>query len=174
MKQIMKIVALGVFGLSTTVHAADDEPIRNRLLNTLDTDGDGSVSFAEFQSGGDQRLARLDDDGDGFVSLDEYLGRAANPARGRRGNGNAERQPSEEQIARMEQRRAAMIERATARFHEMDNDGDTLISLDEYQEANFLALDEDNNGVLSAQEIRPKRGGRRGGPGQRGNRTPRA
>ena len=50
----------------------------------------------------------------------------------------------------------------------MDTDGNDVVSLEEFQEANFLELDKDNNGLLSAEELRPKRGGRRGQGGPRG------
>jgi EF hand len=173
MNKLSRVIAMSIFGLSSSAFAADDDSPHNRILNSLDTDGDGSVNFEEFQARGAEQLTRLDSDGNGALTLDELLN--ARPGRGpeNRGSGNgdrAERTPSEEQLARMEERRAKMIERATARFHEMDVDGDDVVSLMEFQEANFLELDTDNNGLLSAQELRPERGGRRGPGGPRGGR----
>jgi Ca2+-binding EF-hand superfamily protein len=67
----------------------------------------------------------------------------------------------------MQERRREMTERATARFQEMDTNGDDAVSLTEFQEANFLSLDSDNNGLLSAEELRPKRPERRRPGGER-------
>jgi len=73
--------------------------------------------------------------------------------------------------------------RANEQFQEMNRDGDEFVSLAEFQEATFLRLDQDNNGALTAQELRPQRrggpraGGRRQGSprgGQTGDRPPRA
>lgn len=174
MNKLSRIIALSVFGLSGSVFAAEDNADRERALANLDTDGDGSVNFEEFQQGGGARLGRLDNDGDSFVTLDEFLSRGpGNANRGPRDLDRAEREPSAEQIARMEQRRAQMLERATAEFAAMDLDGDEAISVEEFSQANFLALDSDNNGLLSAEELRPKRRGPRG-RGGRGERGPQA
>ncbi len=175
MNKLSRVIALSVFGLSGSVFAADDDSGRNRVLANLDTDGDGSVNFEEFQQGGTESLSRLDSDDNGVLTLDEFLN--ARPDFGRRGEGNPnrpQREPNEEQIARMEERRAEMTARATERFQAMDTDGDDVVSLAEYQEANFLARDSDNNGLLSGQELRPKRSGRRGPAGPRGGRRPQA
>lgn len=173
MSKLSRVIAMSIFGLSGSAFAADDDSGRNRVLTNLDTDGDGSVNFEEFQARGAEGLNRLDSDVNGVLTLDELLN--ARPGRGpaNRGDRDAdrpEREPSEEQAARMEERRAQMTERATARFQAMDTDGNDVVSLEEFQEANFLQLDRDNNGLLSAEELRPKRGGRRGQGGPRGGR----
>lgn len=166
MNKLSRVIAMSIFGLSSSAFAAEDESNRNRVLTNLDTDGDGSVNFEEFQARGAEGLSRLDSDANGVLTLDELMN--ARPGRGPEGRGDRgadrpEREPSEEQIARMEERKAEMTERATVRFQEMDTDGNDIVSLEEFQEANFLALDKDNNGLLSATELRPERGGRRGG-----------
>tara|TARA_R110002073_G_scaffold153170_2_gene308150 strand:- start:32 stop:559 length:528 start_codon:yes stop_codon:yes gene_type:complete len=175
MNKLSRVIAFSVFGLSGSIFAADDDSRRNGGLTNLDTDGDGAVNFEEFQQRGAQSLSRLDSDENGVLTLDELLN--ARPDFGRPGDRNPdrpEREPSEEQIARMEQRKAEMAARATERFQEMDVNGDDIVSLDEYQEANFLALDRDNNGLLSAEELRPRRPGRRGQGSPRGGRRPQA
>ncbi|GJM13537.1 MAG: hypothetical protein DHS20C12_19400 [Pseudohongiella sp.] len=173
MNKLSRVIAMSIFGLSSAAFAAEDESGRNRVLNNLDTDGDGSVNIEEFKSGGADSLSRLDSDANGALTLDELLN--ARPGRGSGDRGDRpEREPSEEQIARMEERRAAMTEQVTARFQAMDVDGNEIVSLDEFQEANFLELDRDNNGLLSSEELRPKRGGRRGPGGPRGGRAPQA
>ena len=165
MNKLSRVIAMSLFGLSSSAFAAEDESGHNRALANLDTDGDGSVNFEEFQARGGESLIRLDSDENGVLTLDELLNARPGRGPGNRGNrGNRpEFEPSEEQIASMEERRAAMTEQATARFQEMDTDGNDVVSLGEFQEANFLQLDNDNNGLLSAEELRPQRGGRRGG-----------
>jgi len=179
MNKLSRVIAMSIFGLSSSAFAAEDESGRNRVLSNLDTDGDGSVNFEEFQARGAERLSRLDSDNNGVLTLDEVLNARPGRGPGNRGNERAnadrpERNPSEEQIARMQERRAEMTERAAARFQEMDLDGDDVVSLEEFEEANFLELDNDNNGLLSAEELRPRRGGRRGPGGARGGRPPQA
>jgi len=171
MNKLSRVIAMSLFGLSGSAFAAEDESGRNRALTNLDTDGDGSVNFEEFQARGAESLSRLDSDDNGVLTLDELL----NARPGRRPDSRGDRpgrEPSEEQLARMEERRAAMTERAAARFQEMDTNGNDVVSLGEFQEANFLELDRDNNGLLSAAELRPRRGGHRGRGGPRGGRPP--
>lgn len=175
MNKLSRVFAMSLFGLSGSLFAADGDAERNNPLTNLDTDGDGSINFEEFQARGAESLSRIDSDDNGVLTLDELLN--ARPDFGRRGEGNPnrpEREPSAEQIARMEERKAEMTARATERFQSMDTNGDDIVSLVEYQEANFLELDSDNNGLLSAEELRPKRQGRRGQGGQRGGRRPQA
>jgi len=168
MNKLSRVIAMSVFGLSGSAFAADDDSGRNRLLASLDTDGDGSVNFEEFQARGGDALARLDSDENSVLTIDEMIN--ARPGRGPRNRDDSDREPSEEQIARMEERRAQMAERATARFQEMDANDDEMVTLDEFQEASFLQLDRDNDGLLSARELRRQRGDRRGQGGPRGGR----
>ena len=176
MNKLSRVIAMSLFGLSSSAFAAEDESGHNRALANLDTDGDGSVNFEEFQARGGESLIRLDSDENGVLTLDELLNARPGRGPGNRGNrGNRpEFEPSEEQIARMEERRAAMTEQATARFQEMDTDGNDEVSFGEFQEANFLQLDNDNNGLLSAEELRHQRAGRRAPGRRRGGRPPQA
>ena len=173
MNKLSRVIAMSLFGLSRSVFAAEDESGFNRALANLDTNGDGSVNFEEFQARGAEGLARLDSDENGVLTLDELLNAPPGRGPGKRGK-RSEREPSEAQVARMEERRTAMAEQAAARFQEMHTDGNDVVSLGEFQEANFLQLDNDNNGLLSAEELRPQRGGRRGPGGHRGGREPQA
>ncbi|NQV70370.1 MAG: EF-hand domain-containing protein [Pseudohongiella sp.] len=187
MDKLRLIVGLGILGLSASTMAADEKSPGDRAMTELDTDGDGRVTFVEFQAHGSEALAAMDSDGNGVLTIDEFLNGRPGPGfgdRGRRGDrgdrsgdGRPQREPSDEQAARMQEMQEMMAQRATEQFQEMDTDGDDLVSFDEFQQANFLRMDADNNGVLSAQELRPQRGGRpaagRHGPGgPRGDRTP--
>ena len=48
--------------------------------------------------------------------------------------------------------------RAEERFHEMDINGDEMVTLAEFQEANFDTMDRDGDGVLTGSELRRQRG----------------
>lgn len=166
MRMTNTIIGLALTGLFAAAPAAEERPAGQRMLERLDADGDGAVSFAEFQEGADEGMDQLDADGDGLLSLEEFM--AAEP-RGRRGRGDGG--SPEERSARMEQMRGRMAARVTERFQEQDTDGDGLLSVAELTEARFLALDENGDGLLDGSELRrPERGrfGRRGGPRGRG------
>ncbi|MCG8414579.1 MAG: hypothetical protein MI746_10220, partial [Pseudomonadales bacterium] len=126
----------------------------------------GVVDFSEFQENAPDVIAQLDTDGDNGISLDEFLdGRPSGQRRG--GFGNRSADLSDEELAELQE---MMLERATERFNAMDLDGNGLVSSLEMHEANFLQMDDDNDGVLSAAELRRRGpggpGGRRG-PGER-------
>lgn len=172
MQKIKLFVGLGALALTSVAFGADNDRRGNPLAN-LDTNEDGVVDFVEFQENSMDPLARIDSDGDGQLTLDEYLSGRPGPGQGRGGFGGnpaGQGKPNAEQIAEIEE---MMLERATERFSEMDLDGNGLVSRLELLEANFLRMDDDNDGVLSVQELRrrgpngPGRGGRgerRGGP----------
>lgn len=197
MDKLRLILGLGIVGLSASALAADEKSAGNRAMAELDTDANGNVSFAEFQARGADVLAAMDSDENGVLTIDEFLNsRSGFGNRGRRGaRGGRDGEPGEEQLARMQERiaergepseeqlarreemRELQSQHAIQRFQEMDTSGDEIVSLDEFQQANFLNLDRDNNGVLTARELRPQRGGRpgagrRGPGGPRGDRTP--
>lgn len=158
-------LALGLAALSSTALAQRDADRPSRFEN-LDLDSSGSISFEEFQQGDTVMFGRLDADGDALLSLEEFT--SGRPPRGPRPEERAEGRNIDPQ--RLEQMRARMEERATQGFNNMDTNGDGFVSLVEFQEASFLRLDRDANGVLSAEELRPPRqrgehgfGARRGG-----------
>jgi len=159
MKHLNWMLGLSLLGLAATAAAAEDREPGARL-KALDTDGDGSISYLEFEAADGGRLARLDSDGNGVVSLDEFLN--GRPDRLPRGTGPAGREIDEERLAHIRER---LQERATTRFHEMDSNGDEALSQSEMAEDSFLRLDRDGNGLLSGRELRPPRGARPGFPG---------
>jgi len=179
MQKLTWAASLGILGLSTSLLAADDNGVSRIGLEALDTNGDGVISFAEFQESDRSRLSRIDTDQNGVLTIDEFLN--ARPV------GNRRRQEQQEEQSNTNgdasERRAAMREmmaqRATERFNELDVNGDETVTLAEFQEASFDMMDRDGDGVLSESELRrPRRGGpgigglegRRGGfRGQRGS-----
>lgn len=165
MDKFKTVLTLGIMSLSSTLAAQE----HNGPFEKIDSDGNGSVSFAEFQENGINMLTLIDTDQNGVLTLDEFLNARPGPGSraGKRGENPNPEQGDEERRA---DRRANMAERAATAFQEMDLDGDEILSVAEFQEANFLRLDRDSNGVLTAEELRPPRGPR--GKGRRGNRTP--
>jgi Ca2+-binding EF-hand superfamily protein len=106
--------------------------LRQRF-GAMDTDGDGKLSRAEFR-GPAPLFDRLDADKDGFVSREEV-------ARGLPGPATPAR-PAPGQLG--------------PRFKAMDKDGDGKVSRDEFtgRPAMFRRLDADNDGFITAEEVR--------------------
>lgn len=171
MNKLHLLLGAGLLSCSGALLAADHAREHN-VLAALDTNDDGVVNLLEFQSGDNNQLARMDSDGNGVLTIDEFLNARPGPGMGRRGDreeldGANRPEPTEEQLARMEERHAEMMARATERFHTMDVNGDDIVTLDEFQTANFTEMDRNDDGVLDAGEMRPPRMGRPG-PGGRG------
>lgn len=166
MNKIPLVLALGCLGFAATTFAADGTEHGQRGLAALDTDDDGRISFEEFSVRQADALARLDSDGNGVLTIDEFLNGRPGPrmgnGTGRRGRGG-DNPPSDFNAERRAEMQAMMSERATERFQEMDSNGDKIVTLDEFTEANFFNLDSDNNGILTGSELRSQP---RGGPGR--------
>jgi hypothetical protein len=168
-------LALALSGM-TGVARATEQPAEppegareSRMLQRIDTNGDGVVSLEEFQAAGNDAFQRLDADADGRIDREEFAaahrGRHYHQHRGNgeRGQGPAGKRadpPSEEQraerMARMEQVRAA-------RFDSMDKDNDGTVSESEFHALrmeHFKARDADGDGALSGDELAGHRMGR--------------
>jgi len=152
----MAAISLPVLG------AEDGEDRGQRILDRLDSDGDGVVSYKEYRPRERRMMSNLDTNEDGKLTLDEFLN-------GRPGeNADNQREISEE-------RKARMAEMMAERFARMDVDDDGSVTMEEIKGATFAAMDRNDDGVLSAKELTPRRGMRRGGGrpgGNRGNRPP--
>jgi len=163
MQKLIYIVGLGLLVSSTTLSAAEEKRA-NRAVEQLDINGDGVISFVEFQESDRDGMSRLDADGNGVLTIDEFLN-ARPPVesknRGRRGQQSGQ-QNDRPDPSELDERRAQMRERMTARaeerFHEMDINGDEMVTLAEFQEANFDTMDRDGDGVLTGSELRRQRG----------------
>lgn len=173
MNKLQLLLQVGLIGYAGTALAADDKGPGRHMLENLDTNGDQLISLMEFQDRDNNALAEMDTDGNGALTIDEFIN--ARPTMGMRpGRGDrsvdapdGQREPSAEQMARMQEMRT---QRATERFTAMDTDGDEIVTLLEFQAGMFAELDRDNNGVLTAEELRPPR---MGGPGRGGERPQR-
>lgn len=118
-------------------------------LMKLDTDGDGRVSFDEFElpprHHGPMPFARADADEDGAVTRDEML--------------NAFAEGREEQEKRMSER-----------FDNLDANGNGEVSREEIRRQMFSQLDADGDGFVSGEEAQAMRG-KRQQRRQRGSRA---
>ena len=159
-------------GICSASLAADE---RASERPSLDSNGDGIISFVEFKESNINDLYRLDTDKNGVLTLDEFLNarlmrgpRSGTRARGANAGGGGAIENNERR-ARMRER---MVERITKQFHDIDTDGDEIVTLAEFQEATFDRMDRDGDGVLNAEELEPPRRGGfgrqrgRGGPGR--------
>ena len=101
------------------------------MLENFDTDGDGRLTQAEIDAARAERFAGFDADGDGRLTLEEY-----------------ERLWLD-----------AMRERMVDGFQRLDNDGDAVVTTEEFV-APFATMvsrmDRNEDGVLSAED-RPRR-----------------
>ncbi len=99
-----------------------------RMFERADANGDGMISFDEFQ-GKKPREPRADLDGDGQVTREEMNEHAS--AKG-----------------------DAILEKANEHFSRMDINGDDVITAEEAKEAAFNRLDKDQDGYLTPKELK--------------------
>lgn len=138
MKKLVILATAIVF--SSSVFA---EP-RERMFESMDTDGDGLVSQSEFaadkRSPMDRMIADTDTNGDGEISLAELKAR------------QAERKA--EMVEKMENRAEHMASMLT----EADSDGNGSVSKAELRDHAFAKMDSNNDGYLDSGELRPPHG----------------
>ena len=170
MQKLTWIAGLGFLLSSTALLAAEEKRVSRGGVDQLDINGDGVISFVEFQESDRNGLSRLDTDNNGVLTIDEFLNTRPNfrPRSRVRGDQQSGQQNDRPDPDELDARRAQMRERRTARaeerFHEMDVNGDEMITLAEFQEANFDAMDRDGAGVLTGRELRRQRRSNFGGP----------
>ncbi|MBT5154668.1 MAG: hypothetical protein HON77_20590 [Gammaproteobacteria bacterium] len=153
MKQVIQTFALIL--LTGGAVLAFGKPV-DRMIDQLDSDGDGMVSAEEFQPPRRRgMIEHMDVNNDGTVTMEEI----------------------NQQIADRQTKMADRQEKETARLHtffsDADTDGDGSVTREEAQAAAFNRVDENRDGYLTEEELRkakPPRGGRHGpgGPGEWG------
>ena len=112
--------------------AKTGKPSAKQIVRAMDADGDGLISFEEFElpekRRGGERLEDADTDGDGNISRAEMEAQLA---------------------AHIE----ADTERAEARFARADINDDGFVTPEERKQVAFEALDENDDGYLSMDEL---------------------
>ena len=128
MQKLKLAISAGIIGLCGSTSAADDSNSSHVAIEDLDSNGDGVISFVEFQASHNGSLARFDTDLNDVLTLDEFLD--AQPSRGpRSGNRGAGSDSTSESSDRRRRMRERITERAVGQFHAMDTDGDEVVTL---------------------------------------------
>ena len=154
MKKTLLIVSalVALNGVATVAMADGRGQMRAGLdFETLDTNGDGSITASDLEAAGDARFAELDADGNGQVSEEEFVARSM----------------------------ALAAERAATMFERLDADGDGALSRDVLEarsgrgsgmaERMIQRADADGDGAVSQEEFDAfgaQMADRRGGPGK--------
>lgn len=76
MKRQFTLALWSLTAFSGMAGAQDNDPAHKDFV-AADNNGDGSLSFEEFQEHGRKPIGRLDTNDDGLVSLEEFLDRTA-------------------------------------------------------------------------------------------------
>lgn len=143
-------VSTATLGIAGFAHAGPKWGGHDKMLEKLDTDGDGAITKAEVEAAKAAKFAEADANGDGSLTMAEL-----------------EAFKEAERTRRMEAMKQRMFEKS-------DTNGDGAISLDEFESRGapmFERADADGDGVISADEIeamkekRGKRGWHRGDRG---------
>ena len=114
-----------------------------RLFEAFDANQDGTLTQAEVDQARQAKLAEFDADGDGSLDLEEY------------------------QALWLD----AMRERMVDQFQDHDDDGDGLVTVEEFGErfsGIVVRLDDDGDGEVTMEELRERAMERRHGRGDRG------
>ena len=75
-KLFLAAVAVSALSIASTAviagnHDGHDHGHKGKMMEKVDTDGDGKISKAEFMAKHESKFMKMDVDGDGFVSKDE-------------------------------------------------------------------------------------------------------
>lgn len=114
------------------------------LLETMDGDGDGTVTRAEFDSFHALAFSAMDPDGDGSVTRDDFLA-------SRQGFG-----PGDHKGGPFSWRAERRAEMQAQRFNAWDANGDGTVTRSEFLAASaerFAGLDLDGNAAITRQEV---------------------
>ena len=149
-----------------TITQAEMKEHRDAMFDGIDTNGDGSLSKEELTAHQEtmraamdarratwqaERFAALDTDGNGVLSQDEFTAR---PDR------------SKMKMKMSGKRGDWKTRRGGMSFEGMDKDGNGAVSKAEFEAQEtmlFTRFDQDGDGVIVIDEIKPPRDGRRGG-----------
>jgi len=145
---VVSVLALGLTSAALAQpHRGDHDVDPQRVIDRLDSNGDGGLSIDEFREPPSAwaRFDGADSNEDGMVTLEEIQ-------------------------SRIDEVSAEMGERAEARFVEMDLDGDGAVTEGERKQAMFNRVDTDADGLITADELAAAREAARERRGERGER----
>lgn len=113
------------------------------MIRALDTDGDKTLSFEEFQNGPAQRFDQADANDDGLLTLDEMQ--------------KKHRERTAEREATIQQRAGDRLEEMRERFTNSDTDASGDLTKEEAQRGIFNQLDRDGDGFITKREAKKAR-----------------
>ena len=133
MLSVLFLVAQPVIGHNDGQHSnGDKRPSPKQMMRAMDADGDGLISFEEFQlpdkHRGADRLDEADTDGDGNISRAEME-------------------------AQLNAHLEAVKAKAEARFEQADINDDGFVTPEERKQVAFEMLDINGDGYLSPEEL---------------------
>jgi len=117
----------------------------DRMIERIDADQSGQISFAEFAARSNERFETADADGDGVLTAEERESARAN--RLQREGGRAEHRGMDP---------GKMAARAAHRLEQIDTDKDGNISRaehDAHQQERFTEIDQNGDGALTRDEF---------------------
>ena len=116
---------------------------KGSFIQRYDQNDDAQVTADEFEQARRVRYGLIDENGNGLVDVDEYVQKHANRL-----------------DKKIEKERKGHIKRTHRRFGALDKDDNEQIEWEEYEasgERSFKRFDGDENGVINADDPRPKR-----------------
>ena len=116
---------------------------KSSFVQRYDQNDDAQVTADEFEQARRARYDLIDENGNGLVDVDEYVQEYSNRLE-----------------KKIEKERKGHIKRTHRRFDALDKDDSEQIEWEEYEasgERNFKRFDVDENGVINADDPRPKR-----------------
>lgn len=149
MALLLPVVMSGLMISSGLVMAKPDHKFSGHgFISTLDSNGDGAISRAEFSSNSAKNFSKIDKDSNGIIDLKEFTK-------------HGQERKKEYKQKKMERR----AKKRAAHFKKLDSDNDGYISSKEYVSAaekkavaRFSKLDgKDQDGKISRQEYFEKR-----------------
>lgn len=120
----------------------------------LDSNSDGVVSYPEFEVRGTFLFDALDKDGNGELNVEEFLESGRPPPPPESAAITDVTGEERHRAARRANLQEQMYARLAEEFTRADRDADGFVSTAEFLDATFLQLDIDNDGSLSADELR--------------------
>ena len=138
MTRTLLLAAAAATAMTAGIAMAKDGQRGAKIFERLDINGDGAISASESESFRAERVARMDANGDGRVTIEEMR----------------------------EAGRKRRADRTAKRFEKMDANGDGVVQRAEFEDMaakRFDRMDANGDGQVTIEEIRARKGRRKGG-----------